>query len=58
VRDKKLEHPARLKFDSSELFSRGKDLQQLITEEKKPLDGVNRNRRRACDYRVELVRVS
>jgi hypothetical protein len=35
VRDKKLEHPARLKFDSSELFSRGKDLQQLTTEEKK-----------------------
>jgi hypothetical protein len=35
VRDKKLEHPARLKLASSKLFSRGEDLQQLITEEKK-----------------------
>jgi hypothetical protein len=34
VRDKKPKHPARLKFDSK-LFSRGKDLQKLITEEKK-----------------------
>ena len=32
---KKLGHPARLKFNSSKLFNRRKDLQQLITEEKK-----------------------
>jgi hypothetical protein len=35
VRDKKLGHSAWLKFNSSKLFNRGKDLQQLITEEKK-----------------------
>jgi hypothetical protein len=43
VRDKNLGHPARLKFDLSKLFSRGEDLQQLITEEEKALDDVNRN---------------
>jgi hypothetical protein len=35
VHGKKLKHPAPLKFDSSKLFSRGEDLQQLIIEEKK-----------------------
>jgi hypothetical protein len=59
ARDKKLEHPAQLKFDSSKIIQLRRRSSSIDYRRKEgPWMTSTGNHHRASDYHVELVRVS